>query len=110
MLNTLFARSFDSRLQAIEEITKATWTAQTETQSYLSQFKASPPAPDPRFTWAQAPLRFEDAFGRVLPIPSEYNWSVFRLSQYHHKNLLTCYRQSGLSWRINWSTPQPATA
>jgi hypothetical protein len=32
--------------------------------------------PDIRHTWAQAPVRFEDALGRVIPIPSEYDWDV----------------------------------
>ena len=34
------------------------------------------PDPDLRHTWAQAPVRFEDALGRVIPIPSEYDWDV----------------------------------
>ena len=34
------------------------------------------PDPDIRYTWAQAPVRFEDALGRVIPIPSEYDWDV----------------------------------
>jgi hypothetical protein len=34
------------------------------------------PTPDTRYTWAQAPVRFEDALGRVMPIPSEYDWDV----------------------------------
>jgi hypothetical protein len=36
------------------------------------------PDPDIRYTWAQAPVRFEDALGRVIPIPSEYDWDVSR--------------------------------
>lgn len=32
--------------------------------------------PDVQHTWFQIPVRFEDALGRVIPIPSEYNWSV----------------------------------
>lgn len=31
---------------------------------------------DLQHTWFQEPIRFEDAFGRVIPIPSEYEWSV----------------------------------
>jgi hypothetical protein len=33
-------------------------------------------SPDLRFTWVQDPVRFEDALGRVIPIPSEYDWEV----------------------------------
>lgn len=31
-----------------------------------------------QFTWAQEPVRFEDPFGRVLPVPSEYDLAVRR--------------------------------
>ena len=34
------------------------------------------PPPDHRFTWFQEPVKFEDALGRVLPIPSEYNYGM----------------------------------
>jgi hypothetical protein len=34
------------------------------------------PSPDIRHTWAQAPVKFEDALGRVIPVPSEYDWDV----------------------------------
>ena len=30
-------------------------------------------APDLHHTWFQQPVKFEDALGRVLPAPSEYN-------------------------------------
>jgi len=32
--------------------------------------------PDPRFTWAQAPVWLEDALGRSILIPSEYSYDV----------------------------------
>ena len=50
-------------------------------------------------TWHQAPVHFEDAFGRVYPIPSEYDYTLvaaiikhrfskdaitFSIWQYHH--------------------------
>lgn len=31
---------------------------------------------DTRHTWAQAPVKFEDALGRIFPVPSEYDWEV----------------------------------
>jgi hypothetical protein len=34
------------------------------------------PSPDLRHTWAQAPVKFEDALGRIIPVPSEYDWDV----------------------------------
>ena len=40
-----------------------------------------PISPDLRYTWFQEPVRFEDALGRVIPIPSGYNWGVSSLVQ-----------------------------
>jgi hypothetical protein len=34
------------------------------------------PPPDLQHTWAQAPVKFEDALGRIIPVPSEYDWDV----------------------------------
>jgi hypothetical protein len=34
------------------------------------------PSPDLNHTWAQDPIKFEDALGRVIPVPSEYDWDV----------------------------------
>ena len=43
----------------------------------LFQVKQTAPVhPDPRFTWFQQPVRFEDAMGRILPVPAEYNLGV----------------------------------
>ena len=36
-------------------------------------------APDLHHTWFQQPVKFEDALGRILPVPSEYNLGVFPL-------------------------------
>lgn len=35
--------------------------------------------PDLHHTWFQQPVRFEDALGRILPVPSEYNLGVSHL-------------------------------
>lgn len=34
------------------------------------------PSPTLHYTWSQAPVKFEDALGRILPIPSEFDWPV----------------------------------
>lgn len=34
------------------------------------------PAPDLNHTWPQPPMKFEDLFGNVMPIPAEFNWDV----------------------------------
>ena len=36
--------------------------------------------PDLHHTWFQKPVRFEDALGRILPVPSEYNLGVLHPS------------------------------
>lgn len=42
----------------------------------MIKIQASIDRPDSRFTWAQEPVKFEDALGRVIPVPSEYNYRV----------------------------------
>lgn len=42
----------------------------------IASLQTSNRLPDLRSTWVQEPVRFKDALGRVLPIPSEYNWRV----------------------------------
>jgi len=34
------------------------------------------PPPDLYHTWYQPPMRLEDALGRIITIPSEYDWDV----------------------------------
>ena len=43
--------------------------------NFSKALKNTPP-PDLRHTWAQAPIKFEDALGRIIPIPSEHNWDA----------------------------------
>ena len=33
-------------------------------------------SPDTRYTWFQEPVKFEDALGRIFPVPSEYKSGV----------------------------------
>jgi hypothetical protein len=49
---------------------------QNEMMDQFAKAVESLPSPDTSHTWAQAPIRFEDALGRVIPIPSEYDWDV----------------------------------
>lgn len=44
--------------------------------NFIVSLQASSPSPELRYTWVQEPVRFEDAIGRVIPIPSEYNWGA----------------------------------
>lgn len=52
------------------------WYLNNQIIDIISKMQARPISPDLRYTWFQEPARFEDALGRVIPIPSEYNWGV----------------------------------
>ncbi|KAF2430147.1 hypothetical protein EJ08DRAFT_661116 [Tothia fuscella] len=41
----------------------------------LIKTQSATPTPNLQFTWFQEPVRFEDIFGRVIPIPSEYSYA-----------------------------------
>jgi hypothetical protein len=45
---------------------------------FLVNLKQNLPSPDLRYTWPQEPVILEDALGRVIPVPSEYDWAVRR--------------------------------
>jgi hypothetical protein len=49
---------------------------QAELMEVFAKAAQALPPPDLNYTWAQAPIRFEDALGRVIPVPSEYDWDV----------------------------------
>ena len=50
--------------------------------SLIANHHASTPSPELRYTWVQEPIKFEDAMGQVIPIPSEYNWEASRSLSY----------------------------
>jgi hypothetical protein len=50
--------------------------SQNEILSQLAKASHTAPKPDLDHTWAQAPVKFEDALGRRFLIPSEYDWDV----------------------------------
>ena len=69
-------RDIASQVQTLIEVANGIWKTNLQLVAFLSKFPAATPAPDLRYTWVQAPVKLEDAFGRVLPVPSEYNWGV----------------------------------
>ena len=56
------------------------WTMDKQIVDILMRQENSTRAPDLHHTWFQEPVKFEDALGGILPVPSEYNLGVFRLS------------------------------
>lgn len=55
------------------------WTMDKQIIDILMRQNSTTTAPDLHHTWFQQPVKFEDALGRILPIPSEYNLGVFDL-------------------------------
>lgn len=45
----------------------------------LLELRFSQPTADTRWTFFQSPVRFEDALGRVFPVPSEYSFEELEL-------------------------------
>jgi hypothetical protein len=48
----------------------------TATYNLLVSIQTSLPSPNTRHTFFQDPMQVEDAFGRLFPVPVEYNWEV----------------------------------
>ena len=55
------------------------WTMDKQIIDILMRQQSTTTAPDLHHTWFQQPVKFEDALGRILPVPSEYNLGVLRL-------------------------------
>jgi len=64
------------QLKALAELATKVWQTNTQVISTIVKMQTAGPSPELRYTWAQEPVRFEDALGRTFPIPSEYSWGV----------------------------------
>lgn len=73
LVNTI-TRDIVPQLKSVVLIANKAWISNMEILDRLVKMQATSPNIDLRLTWAQSPVRFEDALGRVMPIPSEYNW------------------------------------
>ena len=62
-------------LKSLLDIANKIWQANLQIVTMVTEIQKSSVSPDLRFTWVQEPVRFEDAFGRIFPIPSEYSWA-----------------------------------
>ncbi|KAF8846426.1 hypothetical protein BDZ45DRAFT_609009 [Acephala macrosclerotiorum] len=61
-------------LETLMTTTSNIWEANSKLMNVLVTLTEKLPPPNPQFTWAQAPVKLEDALGRIIPIPSEYDW------------------------------------
>lgn len=64
------------RLGMLVDLASKVWQSNMQIMSIVVKLQSSGPSPNLRYTWVQEPVRFEDAMGRLIPIPSEYNWAV----------------------------------
>ncbi|EEU37031.1 uncharacterized protein NECHADRAFT_86719 [Fusarium vanettenii 77-13-4] len=74
-LSDLVSNGIGVRLETMIELAQNIWKSNLRIMAIVTQLQSQPPRPDTGRTWFQDPVRFEDALGRVLPIPSEYGWS-----------------------------------
>ena len=72
----LLHRDIISQLKTLVDIANRVWRSNMQIMSFIAHMKTSTHSPELRYTWFQEPIRFEDAMGRVIPIPSEYNWEA----------------------------------
>ena len=72
----VLCRGFGVKLNSLLELVTNVWNSNLQIVALVTQLQAMAPRPDIRHTWFQEPARFEDALGRILPIPSEYAMSV----------------------------------
>src|SRR2546423_4329426 len=71
-----YRREISSQLKILVDLANKVWQSNMQIVSFMVKLQTTTPSPDLRYTWAQDPVRFEDAMGRSFPIPSEYNWGV----------------------------------
>ena len=58
------------------ELVNKIWTTNLQIVDILIRQQTTSVALDTQHTYFQQPVKFEDALGRVLPVPSEYGWGV----------------------------------
>jgi hypothetical protein len=64
------------RLDSLLDLVRKVWESNMKMVNYLSNLHTASLPLDTTRTFFQEPLRLEDAFGRILPIPAEYGWTV----------------------------------
>lgn len=78
MMNSvlIYDRDISSQLKTLVDLATIVWKSNMQLVGLIAQMQASKNRPELRFTWFQEPVKFEDALGRIFPIPSEYNGRV----------------------------------
>ena len=63
------------QLKALMNMATKVWQTNLQIYEIVLKWQTVAPCPDLRHTWFQSPVKLEDALGRILPIPSEYDYS-----------------------------------
>jgi hypothetical protein len=75
-LRAKFSSCLTLQLNSLIDMANKIWNTNLQIMAIVTKLQSSPPKPNISYTWFQEPIRFEDALGRIIPIPSEYSWSV----------------------------------
>ena len=71
-------------LKILVDLVCQVWISNLQIYSIVLELQTYTAVPGIRHTWYQEPVKFEDALGRLLPIPFEYDYAM--LSQLSLKN------------------------
>ncbi|KAK4979449.1 hypothetical protein LTR66_010509 [Elasticomyces elasticus] len=75
-LHALFSGQVFPQLTTLIDLAAKVWTTNMQIIAFLTNFQSSATAIDVKHTWFQEPFKLEDAYGRTIPVPSEYDWGV----------------------------------
>lgn len=96
-----------SQLQSLLEIAQNVSSSNIDIVTFIAKLQNTALPPDLRYTWVQEPVKFEDALGRVIPVPSEYDVEVrkpilvaevFSISDFFIADTLLPYFRSISHW------------
>ena len=67
------------QLTVLLDLANKIFTTNVQIVEMLVRLQSKGVRPETQYTWFQLPVKFEDGLGRMLPVPSEYNWNVTAL-------------------------------
>ncbi|KAI4218987.1 MAG: hypothetical protein L6R36_008633 [Xanthoria steineri] len=66
------------KLDILIDIANRLWTSNVQIVNLVTHLQDTPPVPDVQHTYFQPPCILEDALGRPLPVPAEYDLNMLR--------------------------------
>lgn len=79
MLNQILhilSSALEPRIDLLVDMTRKVYKSNVQSTQSLEKMGSEVPPLDIKHTWLQDPVRLEDPFGRYIPIPSEYSFSM----------------------------------